>query len=333
MEKRKTKRFLLWVFAAVAVLLVLLAAAAVWIIRGNSAKQLEEPGLPILDVSVPDGLLNPEIFYQVRVDAYEMNPWTEDMEIETLPVFKNNYKWESYSHIEAVSPEIRKERVREIADAMGIRTLWISDFTVDKDSVTIEAAEDGSVEIYFDTGVKIPEEYNLSDEATHGDISAVAEYFKKEYGYLPGMENAVADINASRYSTTIFFEDGETNEEKIVNYSLKRMKFISNFKDGGYVLKAVAYLTPDLSTKLGDYPIISLDKAKSLLISGKYLAPSHAPVPKYEDILWVELVYKQGQKAKYYMPYYVFFMEFKHIEGRAVYGTYFIPAVKDYVIW
>ena len=87
---------------------------------------------------------------------------------------------------------------------------------------------------------------------------------------------------------------------------------------------------PDLSVKVGDYPIISREQARELLVNGSYLTSVPYEIPGSEYVKKVELIYRTGTHEQYFMPYYRFYVELPEEEqenGRKTYGAYYVPAV------
>ena len=88
---------------------------------------------------------------------------------------------------------------------------------------------------------------------------------------------------------------------------------------------------PDLSEKTGEYPVISVQEAKELLLNGNYITTVPYEMPGKEYIARVELVYRKGTYETYYMPYYRFYVEVPYEErenGLKTYGAYYVPAVE-----
>ena len=89
---------------------------------------------------------------------------------------------------------------------------------------------------------------------------------------------------------------------------------------------------PDLSRKIGDYPIISPDKAQELLAESHYLTSVPYEFPGEAYVKKVELVYRTGALETYYMPYYRFYVELPEEtqeNGLITYGAYYVPAVES----
>ena len=88
---------------------------------------------------------------------------------------------------------------------------------------------------------------------------------------------------------------------------------------------------PDLSQKMGDYPIINTEKAKELLLKGNYITTVPYELPGEKFIAKTELVYRTGAREAYFMPYYCFYVEIPEEErdGLKTYGAYYVPAVEE----
>lgn len=89
---------------------------------------------------------------------------------------------------------------------------------------------------------------------------------------------------------------------------------------------------PDLSQKVGDYPIITLEEAAGLLANGNYITSVPCRMPGTDLIAKAELVYRTGSLEPYFMPYYRFYVELPEMEaedGLKTYGAYYVPAVEE----
>ena len=120
----------------------------------------------------------------------------------------------------------------------------------------------------------------------------------------------------------------ENETEQLINYNFNRVTFGCN--DEGRLFIARIY-QPDLSVKIGDYPIIDSRQAKELLLKGNYITTVPYEISEKESIKKVELVYRTGEGEQYFMPYYRFYMELPDEEqenGLKTYGAYYVPAVE-----
>ena len=86
-----------------------------------------------------------------------------------------------------------------------------------------------------------------------------------------------------------------------------------------------------MSAKAGDYPLISVQEAKELLLNGNYISDVMYELMGEEYIKKTELIYRLGVHEEYFMPYYRFYVELPQVEkndGMKTYGAFYVPAVK-----
>ena len=101
---------------------------------------------------------------------------------------------------------------------------------------------------------------------------------KIKYEDFIGIGNPQANIwrrdyniyNQQMYSIEFFNANG-SEIEQLINYNFNRVTFGCN--DEGKLFIARVY-QPDLSVKIGDYPIINSEQAKELLLNGNYITSS-----------------------------------------------------------
>ena len=129
-----------------------------------------------------------------------------------------------------------------------------------------------------------------------------------------------------------FFDGVDDLEERIVNYNFNQVSFILSSEEEGIWL--IRIHKPNLSKKVGDYPIISVEKARELLLDGYFITSVPFGLPEADYIAKAELIYRYGEGEKYYMPYYRFYVEIPEEKGRAfdgakTYGAYYVPAVES----
>jgi hypothetical protein len=212
--------------------------------------------------------------------------------------------------------------------------------------VKIEVDWQMTAKITFDPAITLPHKYNFTNYATYEQVAAVAEYLKEKYKDFIGMDNPQVNIHGGDYSIfsgesvktygtrqaqrySIEFYDGSGDITKqIINYNFNRVAFYCN-DDGKLFLARV--FQPDLSDKVGDYPIITADEAKDLLKNGNYITTVPEELPDLEYVAKVELIYLTGGTEQYFMPYYRFYVELPDMEmenGLKTYGAYYVPAVE-----
>ena len=232
------------------------------------------------------------------------NPWNADVKIEKLPVYGNVFV---------------NNTIENIADA------------------DIEVDEDGIVDVIFKKAVEVEGEEQKTDFSL--------DYFVNKYKESLGMKNAVQDITF----TYLVSDEGKVERDnkyriyertgdiisQIVGYNFNYAIFYP--MRGSNSLKNLNRVQYDLSGKLGDYPIISVDEAEQLLRAGQYDTISNAEFPGAEYIAGRELVYHIDIYNKTSMPFYQFYVElpadrFSLDEDTAnltVYGIYYVCAIQS----
>lgn len=296
------------------------------------------------------------------------NPWNEESEISALPVYQNLLHYNEYHIASGADFDKMREFILDVAGRLGLdpSNLTVTDnapseeekqqitkkyeagglvipdgyfdptaLIIEADGIKIEVDQTMTATIHFDPVVSLPEEYNFTHYASYADTAAVADYLKSEYRELIGMDNPQVNIHGGDYNiysqqsfSIEFFDAADHDIEQIINYNFNRVAFYCD--DNGKLFLARVF-QPDLSKKMGDYPIISSGKAKELLLNGNYLSTVPYEFPGAEFIKKVELIYRTGGYEAYYMPYYRFYVELpeaEHENGLKDYGAFYVPAVE-----
>jgi hypothetical protein len=166
-------------------------------------------------------------------------------------------------------------------------------------------------------------------------MQKTAKYLRRTYKKVMNMKKPkfkMDNFGFSQKNVIWFYEaDGDLTEQ-IVNYSFKNVRFYGN-EDG--LLSGINIHQYDLSQKIGDYPVISLDEAKELLVAGYYYggnAPNYwsgpGEFPKsyflgLEYVQKVELLYLPDDSHNIYLPFYAFYVD----------SCYYVPAIApQYII-
>ena len=200
--------------------------------------------------------------------------------------------------------------------------------------IEIMVSADLTAHITFDPALPLPEEFHWTYHASYQDTAAAAGFLMDAYPALLGMEEAQTDVYGGdrdiyleqSYHIGFFSGSGDLTEQ-IVNYNFHRVQF---FSDGEGKLWIVRIFAPDLSEKVGDYPIITAEEARELLLGGNYITTVPDAIPAAENIAKTELVYRTGEREEYFMPYYRFYVELPEWErdGLKTYGAFYVPAVE-----
>lgn len=303
------------------------------------------------------------------------NPWREDAGLTTLPVFSNPlaYFIDPKTHdpiVTGADPDKMRELLLDVAGRFGLDTdtLTILDDAPDEaarqrllkrfngtipdgyldptrlmiktDSLEIKVDQTLTAEITIDPSIPLPDAYNFKFHASYEDLSAVAEYLKTEYKDVLQFDSPLINVYGGGYDINFeqsyhieFFDAGASDVERIVNYNFNRIAFYGG-SEGKLWLARI--FRPDLSGKVGDYPIITLDEAKELLSNGKYVTSTRREMPGMEYVKKAELVYMPNtiysyDSNQYIMPYYCFYVEMpdqKYKDALNTYASYYVPAVR-----
>ena len=296
------------------------------------------------------------------------NPWHETTQLSTLPVYQNQLTYdENYQALGANEKEM-KTFLLDVATRLGLnkKTLHITDNTPNKaekaaitkkfeavgervpkgyfsptkvigeeEGIEISVSPSMTATIDFDPALGLPDNLSFTHHSSYEDIQKVADYLKENYKELIAMEKPEVNIYGGDYDIydrqayhLEFFEASGDVFEEIINYNFNRVAFYCD--DEGKLFLARVY-NPNLSEKMGDYPIITKDEATELLLNGNYMTSVPYEVPGRDYIAKAELVYRTGEQEKYYMPYYRFYVELQEEVrdgGIKTYGAYYVPAIE-----
>jgi len=306
-------------------------------------------------------------------ELYGDNPWTENNKLTTLPVFQNPVKRDlsTGNLIEGgLSEDEMIAKAKEIAVAIGldmgkmvVEKVWSdgSMLRIDFEETSIAIDAEGSISISFEKGVTLPEEYSLAYsyvddndteqyvETTEEQVRNVMEYLLEQYASVVGIKSPVFSPfgseyvggyqdNGERWFSYSAYEGEGDLVEKILGYNFKRIDFFSNENgDLDLIRRSSDYL---LSQKIGDYPIITAEAARKLLMEKHYITtvPEEYLMLEEKYVSHVELVYHTYTDSKVFMPYYEFLIELPIAEeklttyaehGLKTFGVYYVPAVKS----
>lgn len=321
------------------------------------------------------------------------NPWTEDAELKTLPVFRNIYastadlsedfrerehlpllegKRATAEEMEALARSIAedfgvtvesvkvdpteeylaaiKEKLEKVGDTLSEEDTLPTQVTLTC-SGDIEISADTALEarIEFKTPISLPDEYQFNYHSSYEETTAAGEYLAKEYERLLHMEKPVLNITGGdrniygeqSFSCYVYEGAGDLTEQ-MLNYHFKTVRFSPN-DDGKLWL--IDFTNYDLSEKLGDYPILTLEEARNKLIEGKYITSAPMKFPGQDYIVKSELTYRGGGDITI-MPYYRFYVDISMDdtwnmpdiyndavlpEGKTLkhYAAYYVPAVRE----
>lgn len=267
-----------------------------------------------------------------KEDLENKNPWTVNMEIESLPIYKNDFNmsfWDSFAN-----NETNDVLAREIAEKLGVKILRVSDTSYEcEQGVTIRVDPDGII-VRWDNPVKLPK---ISESEEYAKQVKYLEHFYSKYEGLFGFQKPEFEVTVTynydggkNYNLYVFDNNG-TDDVKVENYSMRKA-YLAVSEDGLSILRIPRKVEYE---KVGEFPIISKDQAIENFLAGKYLTT----IPFEEDITLekiakVELVYYYNQMAELFQPVYVAYIKLENTgqtfeNGLIEYGLYFTPAITD----
>lgn len=354
--KKKVKRPVWLKWGAMAACLCLIIAGTVVIPHFT---ETTPDGLPMLDLPDVTGTgmgFESELCYDI-IEMYNGNPWTAEMELPFLPVYKNG-SYHAAGVPTGLKEEVMMERLENTAKALGIEAenietekegLTTTRVTGEADNLKIEVSADGVITVWFDEGLALPEEYNFTHyDTTDEEAERVLDYLMEQYSALIDFtqpekvlsgsyvmwndyDEAGNHISIPKYEREYLLYDAAGGDiEDILNYTYNYIQFAPN--DNGNLMLIRLYDSLSCAEKLGDYPTITADEARSMLLNGNYLTSVPYEITDEELVQRVELVYRNSRTEKIFMPYYRFYVELPEMRrdnGLTDYGAYYVPAIKS----
>lgn len=293
------------------------------------------------------------------------NPWTEDMELETLPVYKNlAYDPSGAGFPKGLSEAEMRKKLLETADALGLEIVseeviadgyeLIDGHMVDSDAATRIEAETalGMLSVWanahirldfgLDGGIELPDEYSFTYSGTSdAEAEAVLGYLAEQYAAAFGYENTAAvfwadrDIYGEQNRRYNLYEYSGDPVEDILNFNFRKIGFSPNEEGELWLIGADDALS--VAEKIGDYPIVGVEAATERLVEGYYSTSVPFAMPGKEHIARVELMYRSGPLEELLIPYYRFYVLLPDADGWVMerenglrtYGAYYVPAIAD----
>ena len=303
-------------------------------------------------------------------ELVDANPWDEALGISSLPVYENVLSYDENYIVQGGDFHKMREFLLEIAGSLGLEeeSLTITDDVPDEETKQIitEKLEMGgdtvperyfnptkligeaeglkiqvnqamTATVSFEPAVSLPEEYHFTHYAAYGELAETAEYLENEYEDFIGMEHPAANIYGGGYNIYLqqsywieFYDRAEDMVQRIINYNFNRTAFYCDDQGRLYLARS---FRPD-SVEDGGRSIRSSRRRRRKSFCGKAIISPRCLMrcPGEEFIGKVELVYRVGEREKYYMPYYRFYVELPEAamdDGLKAYGAYYVPAVES----
>lgn len=262
--------------------------------------------------------------------SQDINPWNESIVLETLPVYKNlcyNEGKLTQTYFDILD---LKNEAEELADKLDMSYSNTQMSVSDSKEVMVYnlETEKGTVRMF-------PKGSNIT--VSEADSYLIEKHrqiaFEKDSDAVRvtgGYNEYSVDGELLTTETRSYYKNGNITDD-IISFNMQ--SYYLN-KNGNYV---TGHSADNLkgSEKLGDYPVINLQKAKEKLLRGEYVSSvSELYVDGgeiTEDVIAkVDLIYYTAGNQEYYLPYYRFFVEYsKGINNIKQYAYFYICAVDD----
>lgn len=367
-ERRKPKSrksaWVKWVSVAAAIAVFAFAGAKAFV--PNQPQQNDNPvggteseygsALPILEYIESDAAAYGFEGY-LAYDISELengNPWNEKMAFEALPVFRNN----SFNEIGIAYPgigeeamlkklnsitggkhgEIEYSRVGDFSSGSGIPDDFVDRIEADFGNCAIEIQSNGTVVVTYNgfAGEELPEDISFTyTETSEGEAYRAISYICQNYCDFLDKGNTTF-VTSKEYT----FSGEEIRDYNIYDFSGDEISDMLNFSfnevqlapnDEGKLMLIRINDKLSCAEKIGDYPIISPEEAKDMLLEGGYITTVPYEMPGKKYIAKAELIYRSGIGENIWMPYYRFLVELPEMaqeNGLKNFGAYYVPAVE-----
>lgn len=310
-----------------------------------------------------DGMGFEGLMYYSASELENGNPWREETAPDTLPVFRNG----SYDPTGAGAPVglHKQEMEKALESAARVLGVEISETEADPNTgesddgntvngetvYNIRAATSSGTLTVFANGAtlyELPDGYRLPEgyRFTHSDTSdseaeKVMRYLTQHYASFLKFNHPEIVLqgeytfNGAYVRRYLAYDADADMTERILNYNFRTAQFAPD--DNGNLM--LIRLNDDLCTaeKIGEYPLISVSRAKEKLLEGKYQTSVPVAMPGETYIAKVELIYRSGPMEETLLPYYRFYVELQDGDGLNMtmdnglktFGAFYVPAIQD----
>lgn len=311
-------------------------------------------GLPKITASLTTGDMGFEGMMAYSIDELENgNPWREiPSDTAELPVYENLLYDELAQPVYYDSEEDMRQAAEEAAEELGMTVLSLKTDTIGEirgtkriervSSATAECTwEFGAATVYVtragSTRVQFSAPLPFGGEE---ERSAAADILSTFLGYRDAVivESGEYNIHGEWDEHVRAYEDSDDPVRKLLNYCAAASRLSE--RDDGAGLGTV-WKDPGVERLefIGDYPVITEEEARAMLLRGEYLTTVPADTLPESGITEdridrVELVYRCSLRDEYAEPYYRFFVRLREgyppsaVEGLQTWGVYYVPAVR-----
>ncbi len=271
-------------------------------------------------------------------NSVDINPYSEDVLPETLPVFQNKcYSGGLYQNY--FSEKDLQKNLNEMAENFGENELQFSVVKAEIDTDDPNYEENLIYNVIAESN-----QYRISTNGHGFSISPktkdasdrLMEYLKTNY-YTENMgEYKTYSVDGELLRTEYkAYKKGSTAEESIINFNLSSAEII--FADDGLIDFVIIDDYLNSSEKVMDYKTISLEKATAKLLLDADVSTSTpeeliigGKVQK-EHIVKIDLIYYTNNLQQVFVPTYRFYVKLINPDPNSEienYGLFYVPAVE-----
>lgn len=363
-NKREKSVLLRWGLAGCGLIAAVTAIAFVGMTAFHNLEiygSLFAPKLTVIEADMYSILNCDEGFWAAELSELNSdNPWSSDMNITSMPVYKKAEKQTDLSR------EEMERRAYETAEKLGLTeplysvsgseaisknenlvsvAVYYEGTTYGAANVKIEVRTDGSTVVAFgEHWTAFSEGYRLgSEDEVRKTLGRIGENFNCLFDFNAPAPKIINEGRSRKdgtlYRSYAIFDRSGRIEEQILNFCYGSV-YVS-FSEDGYGSPALGSLTFGGGSRfefMGNYPVISYEEAVVRLIENKFI--TEVPMLKEdgserviarEDIGRGELVYCTVGDD-YRMPFYKFRVKIDSTDSpleMTEYGLYYVPAVKE----
>ncbi len=263
-------------------------------------------------------------------NSQDINPWNENVVLETLPVYKNLCYNEGKLSQKYFNVLDLKKQAEELADKLGMsygntqislsQEKEVYSFSLETEKGTVRAFPKGSNITVRESDLPLIEKHMQSFYNKNSNSEAETGVYN-EYS---------VDGELLTTKTRTYYKSGNIAED-IISFNMQ----------SHYLTESGNYLTGSSdnylngSEKLGDYPVINLEKARVKLLRGEYISSADENNVEggklAEDVIAkADLIYYTTGNQEYYLPYYRFFVEYSPDDNAIQqYAYFYVCAVAD----
>ena len=173
----------------------------------------------------------------------------------------------------------------------------------------------------------------LNDKSLSGTEPLQA-YFLSKYGTYKGENFEHAGIRSLgidadtglEHFAAVLYRNGSDGTAQLQSYFMDHIRI--DFTEDGTCMQVCRERLSGNYEKIGDYPIVTMEKATQLLEECRYFTDVSGDFPEDGQIAAGELVYLDDG-SRILIPYYQFFIALQEQAGKTTtYGAYYVPAVR-----